>query len=151
MGDYSERRHERLGRVKLPVDTDGDGRFDKATVFADKLAWPTAVICHDGGVFAGASPDILYFKDTDGDGVADRRNLAFTGFGNAAARLNVQQLLNSFTWGVDNRIHGARRQSGLHHQCVAPGAEIAGAARTRLLLDPAQLDLRAKVAAASGG
>ena len=44
MGDYSERRHERLGRVKLLVDTDGDGRFDKASVFADKLAWPTAVI-----------------------------------------------------------------------------------------------------------
>jgi len=107
MRDYSERRDERLGRIKLLEDTDGDGRFDKATVFADKLPWPTALICWDGGLFIGATPDLLYFKDTDGDGVADRRNLAFTGFGNATARLNVQQLFNSFTWGIDNRIHGA--------------------------------------------
>ncbi len=107
MRDYSEQRDERLGRIKLLEDTDGDGRFDKATVFADKLAWPTALICWDGGLFIGATPDLLYFKDTDGDGVADRRNLAFTGFGNATTRLNVQQLFNSFTWGLDNRIHGA--------------------------------------------
>ncbi len=107
MRDYSERRDERLGRIKLLEDTDGDGRFDKATVFADKMPWPTALICWDGGLFIGATPDIFYFKDTDGDGVADRRNVAFTGFGNQAARLNVQQLLNSFTWGLDNRIHGA--------------------------------------------
>lgn len=107
MGDYSERRNEKLGRVKLLEDTNHDGRFDKATLFADKLAWPTAIICSDGGVFVGASPDILFLKDSNGDGVADRRNLAFTGFGNGASRLNVQQLLNSFTWGIDNRIHGA--------------------------------------------
>ncbi len=107
MRDYSERRDERLGRIKLLEDTDGDGRFDKATVFADKLPWPTALICWDGGLFIGATPDIFYFKDTDGDGVADRRNVAFTGFGNQATRLNVQQLLNSFNWGLDNRIHGA--------------------------------------------
>jgi putative membrane-bound dehydrogenase-like protein len=107
MRDYSERRDERLGRIKLLEDTNGDGRFDKATVFADKLPWPTAIICWDGGVFIGATPDILYFKDTDDDGVADRRNVVFTGFGNATARLNVQQLFNSFSWGIDNRIHGA--------------------------------------------
>ena len=148
MGDYSERRHERLGRVKLLVDTNGDGRFDKATVFADKLAWPTAVICHDGGVFVGASPDILYFKDTDGDGVADRRNLAFTGFGNAAARLNVQQLLNSFTWGVDNRIHGALGGNpGFITNASHPELKPLELRGRDFSFDPATLDLRAE----SGG
>jgi putative membrane-bound dehydrogenase-like protein len=107
MRDYSERRIERLGRVKLLEDTDGDGRFDKATIYATNLPWPTAVICYDGGVFVGASPDILYFKDSNGDGVADVRKVVFTGFGNGTQRLNVQQLFNSFTWGIDNRIHGA--------------------------------------------
>ncbi len=107
MGDYSERRIERLGRVKLIEDTNGDGRFDKATIYATNLPWPTAIICYNGGVFVGASPDILYCKDTNGDGAADVRQVIFTGFGNQTQKLNVQQLLNSFTWGIDNRIHGA--------------------------------------------
>src|SRR5205085_4735985 len=88
MRDYSERRDEKLGRVKLLEDTNGDGRFNKATIFATNLAWPTAVIGYDGGIFVGASPDIIYFKDTNGDGVADVRRVVFTGFGSATPRLN---------------------------------------------------------------
>jgi putative membrane-bound dehydrogenase-like protein len=112
MRGYSERRDEHLGRIKLLEDVDGDGRFDKATVFAENLPWPTAVICYGGGVFVGASPDIYYLKDTTGDGVADQREVVFTGFGNTVSRLNVQALLNSFTWGLDNRIHGATAGNG---------------------------------------
>ena len=112
MRDYSERRDERLGRIRLLEDTDGDGRFDKSTVFAEGLAWPTAVICYGGGVFVGATPDVYYLKDTNGDGVADTRETVFTGFGSSVERLNVQQLFNSFTWGLDNRIHGATGANG---------------------------------------
>jgi putative membrane-bound dehydrogenase-like protein len=112
MRDYSERRDEHLGRIRLLEDTDGDGRFDKSTVFADNLAWPTAILCYDGGVFVGATPDIFYLKDTNSDGVADIREVAFTGFGAGVARLNVQQLFNSFSWGPDNRIYGADGGNG---------------------------------------
>ena len=80
---YSEHRDDRLGRVRLLEDENGDGRFDRSTVFAADLAWPTAVACFDGGVFVGATPDILYLKDTDGDRKADERNVALTGFGQA--------------------------------------------------------------------
>ena len=112
MRDYSERRDERLGRVRGLRDTDGDGVFDEASVLAEGLPWPTAVACWDGGVFVGSTPDIWYLKDTDGDGRADVREVVFTGFGSdtgtvEGARLNVQALLNSFQWGVDQRLHGA--------------------------------------------
>ena len=108
MRDYSEQDKERLGRVRRLTDEDGDGRFDRSTVFVDGLSWPTAVACYDGGVFIGNAPDILYCKDTDGDGVADEQHVVFTGFG----RGNVQGLLNSFQWGLDNRIHGATSSAG---------------------------------------
>lgn len=112
MRDYSERRDERLGRVRLLEDTDGDGRMDKSTIYAENLPWPTALLCYGGGVFVGSTPDIFYFKDTDGDGKADESRLVFSGFGATVQRLNVQALLNSFTWGLDNRIHGASGGNG---------------------------------------
>jgi len=109
---YSERRDDKLGRIRLLEDTNGDGRFDKATVYAKGLAWPTAVLCHDGGVFVIATPDLLYFRDTDNDGVADQRRVVFTGFGKERPRLNMQGLPNSLRWGLDNRIHGATSSNG---------------------------------------
>lgn len=114
MRDYSEQDKEKLGRVRLLEDADGDGRYEKSTVFVDGLSWPTAITCYDGGVFIGAAPDIVYCKDTDGDGRADVRRTVFTGFG----RTNVQGLLNSFTWTLDNRIQGATSSSAAQ---VRPG------------------------------
>ena len=108
MCDYSEQDKERLGKVRVLTDEDGDGRFDHSRIFLDHLSWPTAIACYDGGVFVGDAPDILYCKDTDGDGVADVQQVVFTGFG----RKNVQGLINSFQWGLDHRIYGATSSSG---------------------------------------
>lgn len=102
MRDYSEQATENLGRVRLLTDTNGDGKFDESTVFAEGLSWPTAVTCYDGGVFVAAAPGIVYLKDTDNDGKADVRRDIISGFG----RSNVQGLVNSLRWSLDNRIHG---------------------------------------------
>jgi putative membrane-bound dehydrogenase-like protein len=108
MIDYSEKDKEHLGRIRLLTDEDGDGIYETSKVFVDKLSWPTAVTCYDGGIFVGDAPDILYFKDTDGDGKADVRKVVYTGFG----RKNVQGLFNTFLWGLDHKIYGQTSSSG---------------------------------------
>jgi putative membrane-bound dehydrogenase-like protein len=108
MRGYSEDRDEAISRIALLTDDDDDGRYDRRTTFADGLLWPTAIFPYDGGLFVGDAPHLYYFKDTDGDGKADEKKLVLTGFGTS----NVQGLMNSMRWGLDNRIHIACSSTG---------------------------------------
>ena len=148
MVDYSEQDKEFLGSVRLLEDADGDGKYEKSTVFADKLSWPTAIVGYGGGVFVGAAPDIYYLKDNDGDGKADERRTVFTGF----ERDNVQGLLNSFHWTLDNRIHGATSLSGgTVRRADDPNAPAVNLRGRDFSFDPKTLDLRAESGGAQHG
>jgi putative membrane-bound dehydrogenase-like protein len=105
----ASKQHHGRGRVCLLEDANGDGVYDKSTVFLDNVDSPTAVCCYGGGAFIGAVPNILYAKDTDGDGHADVRRIIFTGF---ARDVGGEALLNSFRWLFDNRIHVQTSTSG---------------------------------------
>jgi len=89
-------------KIKIVEDTDGDGRADKFTVFADGLNIPAGVLVGNGGVYVTNSPDILYLRDTDGDDRADTREVILTGFG----RFDTHELPNTITWGPDGWIYG---------------------------------------------
>ena len=68
-------------RITICEDTDGDGKADKFTVFADKLSIPTSLCYANGGLIVAQAPDMLFLKDTDGDDKADERKMLFTGLG----------------------------------------------------------------------
>ena len=150
MRGYSENEADQLGRIRVLVDDDRDGRYDRAEVFAEGLAWPTAVCCWDGGVFVGDAPDILYLKDADGDGRADERRGVFTGFGTS----NVQGLFNSFRMGLDNRLHGSASSTGGEVRRVEDGEPVGEAISLRgrdFSFDPVALDLRPETGGAQHG
>jgi putative heme-binding domain-containing protein len=64
---------KKLGRITLLEDTGGDGEYDKSTVFADQLVFPTGVLWHDGVLYATSHPSLWRFQDSKGAGEADRR------------------------------------------------------------------------------
>lgn len=106
---YRPREGEKpKGRIRLLVDDNGDGKYDRSTVFADGLLWAAGIAPWKGGVFVTAPPDIWYMKDTDGDGIADEKTKAFTGFGVGGA----QYILNNLVWGMDHWIYGAVAGNG---------------------------------------
>lgn len=68
-------------KVKILEDTDGDGKADKVTVFADKLNIPTSFAFYDGGIVVSQAPQFIFLKDTNGDDVADVRETIIDGWG----------------------------------------------------------------------
>ncbi|MFQ5732767.1 MAG: PVC-type heme-binding CxxCH protein [Planctomycetaceae bacterium] len=95
------------GRVRFLTDTDGDGKYDKSTLFLDGLNFPTGVLPWRKGVLITAAPDILYAEDTNGDGKADVTRVLFTGFGEG----NQQHRVNGLVYGLDNWVYCANGDS----------------------------------------
>src|SRR5881409_2457433 len=71
--NVQEQLKKRPHRILRLEDTDGDGKYDKRTVFADKMMFPEGTMWYDGSLYVAAPPSIWKLTDTDGDGVADER------------------------------------------------------------------------------
>jgi putative heme-binding domain-containing protein len=82
-------------------DDDGDGQADRCVVFADKLHNPTGFEFWGGGVLVASAPDLLFLKDTDGDGVADVRIRICSGIDSA----DTHHTANSFVIGADGALY----------------------------------------------
>ena len=96
-----EARSQQYGTVKLLTDSDGDGRMDQATVWADRLPTCYGIVPARGGIIVVCAPDILYLADRDGDGKAEVRETLYTGFHFEL----LERGINNPRWGLDNWIY----------------------------------------------
>ncbi len=90
------------GVIALLDDTDGDGRMDRRTIFADGLTFPNGITRWNGGLIVTCAPDILFLKDTNGDGRADEKRVLLTGFNTTAT---TQLRVSHPTFGPDSWIY----------------------------------------------
>ena len=99
-------------KLVILEDTDGDGKADKSTVFADDLHIPLSFELGNGGVYVSEEPHLTFLKDTDGDGRADFRQQLLTGFGTE----DSHHALHDFVWTPDGDL--VFRESIFHHSQV---------------------------------
>lgn len=90
-----------LSRIQLLSDENGDGRMDKAVTFADHVDHVQGLLPYNGGLIATTRTQILFLKDTDGDGKADEIKPLIKGFNPRHSQLQV----SAPRWGLDNCVH----------------------------------------------
>ena len=95
--------------VKICEDTDGDGKADKFTVFADKLNLPTGIVFARKGIIVAAPPKFIYLEDTNGDDKADVRETVIDCWGIRDTHAQASNL----HYGFDNWLYGCVGYSGI--------------------------------------
>ena len=107
LDDLGTKEYEPLNRISLFESTKGDGVFDKHTVFIDNITAPRAVVPLDKGrVLVNVTHDdnLYLYTDTDNDGVADKKEIFYTGVG-LNRDGNIEHEQSGFVWAMDNWIY----------------------------------------------
>jgi mono/diheme cytochrome c family protein/glucose/arabinose dehydrogenase len=94
-----------IGRISMHEDRDNDGVFERHSVFVDKLVFPRFVLPFGANTILTMetnADEVWKYTDTNGDGVADRRELFVTGFGRAG---NMESQQASLFWAMDNWLY----------------------------------------------
>lgn len=80
-------------KLVILEDTDGDGRADHSTVFADGLEMPTGFALGHGGAWVAEGTDLIHLRDTDGDDRSDQKRVILSGFGTGDTHQNISNLI----------------------------------------------------------
>jgi putative membrane-bound dehydrogenase-like protein len=102
-------------RIVVCEDTDGDGRCDKVTVFADHLSVPSSMAFSQGGLIVYSAGQTLFLADTDGDGKADVRRVLFGTWSlpdTHGGPSNMQYGLDNWVWGMQGYNYSRLRLGG---------------------------------------
>ncbi len=99
-------------KILILEDTTGDGKSDKQTVYADGLHLPIGIVLADGGAYVSQQPNLMFLKDTDGDDVADERELILHGFDSADSHHSI----SAFVMGPGGELY--MQEGTFHHTQV---------------------------------
>lgn len=88
-------------KVLILEDTDRDGKADEQIIFARGLHVPTGIELGDGGAYVAQQPNLMFLKDTDGDDVADVREIVLHGFDSADSHHSI----SAFEWGPGGEMY----------------------------------------------
>ncbi len=115
--NYPESPGKPNDRILVLEDVDGDGQFEKRSVFWDKAHFSSGIAVGFGGVWLGSPPNLLFIPDKDGDAIPDgEAQVVLDGWG----AQDTHETLNNFTWGPDGWLYGTQ---GIftHSKVGAPG------------------------------
>jgi mono/diheme cytochrome c family protein len=107
MDAEATREHEPISRISRWESSKGDGKYDRRTIFADRLTAPRMILPLTDGVILTSetdSDDLIKLSDTNGDGVADKREVVFTGIGQSGG-VNIEHQKSGLVWNLDNWIY----------------------------------------------
>ncbi len=100
-----------IDRISILTDTDGDGRMDKKQIFYEGLELVTSFVFHKDGVIVSQAPDILWLRDINGDGKAEKVEKLYTGLGTG----DTHAVINNLRWGMDGWIYATHGYSSSAH------------------------------------
>ena len=127
-----------ISRISLHVDTDNDGVYDKHTVFVDHLVFPRFVVPFGPNTILtkeSNAQELWKFTDTNGDGVADKKELFDTGYGRLA---NIEGQEGFLTWTMDNWMYSTVQRVSRPVDAARRRQGADGAERRRMGRDPGQ-------------
>ncbi len=107
MDANASREHDPISRISRWESTKNDGHYDKHTVFVDHVVAPRMILPLQDGVILTSetdSDDLVQWSDTNNDGVADKREVVFTGIGQSGDP-NIEHQKAGLLWNMDNWIY----------------------------------------------